>query len=291
MKKVLVALDLTKHDEYILSACKDLVYDKLKYRDLSFISVVNDLVHPNREIHQILELKTPDKSLDKKIKNLIKRKTEKYFSDVSLESDIHVIEGKAYKSLIHWAEVKDVDLVVVGTKEKSEHSGITAKRLAHNLNTNMLFVPESQSSAIKHILVPVDFSDNSFDALLVATSIAKKDSSVKITVLNVIDTTPGNLFLSPYYSEYFEMISENTKNSMQKFMEPIDLPDSQLNPIILNQPLTSIASSIYNYSKNNKFDLIIMGAQNHNRFRNLLLGSVTEHLIYQNPTTSLMIIR
>ena len=114
------------------------------------------------EFHKLF---APEYPVDEKIRDKIALDVQDTFESLKgIDLSIEVREGAPYEKLIHWTDVKDVDLLVVGQKQTSEGSGITAKRVARKSKCNVLFIPEKASSDISNILVPIDFSDNSAKA-------------------------------------------------------------------------------------------------------------------------------
>ena len=75
------------------------------------------------------------------------------------------------------------------------------------------------NNAIKNILVPVDFSESSLNALETAIAIAKQQNA-RITLLNVVDSSFMFGFKGVYY------ISEKTIDSI------VDVSERMLNPIM-----------------------------------------------------------
>ena len=63
------------------------------------------------------------------------------------------MEGIPYEKLIHWIKVKEIDLLVVGHKEVSDGSGITAKRVARTSKCNVIFVPEDFNKKLEYLVL------------------------------------------------------------------------------------------------------------------------------------------
>jgi len=291
MKKALIALDLSIHDKPVIAGSKRILFDKLGYKDLTFINIVNDLVHPNHDTHQLLAVSQLDKNLLQKVKEAMTDDIKNTFKELTKHIKVEVREGKAYKKLIHWIEVENVDMVVVGVKDRSSHSGITAKRLAHNINRDMLFITSNPDKKVKNILVPIDFSGQCLKALQTAFELKRKDSEVKITVLNAINAAQHGPYISAYFYKYLDIIYENTQIAVLNFLKKAKIDPKEICISIVKGVELSIAKSISEFASINNTDLIIMGAKSHNKFRNILLGSVTESLIDFQPEQDLMIIR
>lgn len=291
MKNCIVCLDLTNFDEHILKACNNIVGPLLGYKKMEFVNVINDLLHPEHTIHQMLELKKSEVNLEDKIKGLMEAKTDRLLNVNNLDAEYAVLEGRPYRELVHRIEVKEAGLTVVGCKSRSSHSGITPKRLAHNLNTDMLFVPESKATSIQNILVPVDFSDNCFEALELAVKMAQKSETTRVTALHIMNVSLTHAYNTVHYSEYKSMVLDNTQRSLSKFMHKLDTDFDRIESALVTGSEFSVADNINDYVENNKVDLIIMGAKSHSMFRNFIIGSTTENLINLRPNTPLLIKR
>ncbi|HJS55349.1 MAG TPA: universal stress protein [Chitinophagaceae bacterium] len=131
---------------------------------------------------------------------------------------------------------------------------------------------------IKNILVPVDFSDTSLNALKTAISIAKQQRA-KIILLNVVDTTFMFGFKGVYY------ISEKTIDSL------VDVSARMLSPLLGNLKeehmleCTSeikvgiVPQAIVNSAYKNNADLIIMGTHGASGVREFFIGSTAQKVV------------
>jgi len=196
-KNTMVAMDLSEMDEHVLGFTK-LISKALDIKKLDAIHIIPDLLIPENadlQFHQLFGIGYP---LDERIKDKIDEQVAPVFGDNGVETTINVVEGKPYEKLLHWAEVKDSNLVVVGKKSKSSGSGITAKRVARKVKCNVLFVPEKAPKAIKKILVPIDFSENSARAMLKAYELSQSLENVELTCLYIGGYVPSQKMLGRF---------------------------------------------------------------------------------------------
>ena len=135
-----------------------------------------------------------------------------------------------------------------------------------------------KNNNIRHILVPLDFSESSLNALETAIAIAKQHKA-KIALLNVVDSSFMFGFKSVYY------ISEKTIDNI------VDVSSRMLNPLVkklkekheLN--CTSeikvglVPQSIIKTAYNNDVDLIIMGTHGASGVRKLFIGSTAQKVV------------
>lgn len=125
-------------------------------------------------------------------------------------------------------------------------------------------------SVFMKILVPLDGSECSFNALEKAVQIAKKFNS-KITLINVYSISIFRL--TP--SQVFESMKELRKSGeavLEEGKEKIKSQDLQVTAIIKEG---HAVERIVETAKENNFDLIVMGARGLSTFKQILLGSVS----------------
>ncbi len=136
---------------------------------------------------------------------------------------------------------------------------------------------------IKNILVPVDFSETSMEAVAQAVHMAK-NTGASITLLNVIETmqpyvTPLDYPVSFAYSfETYE--KNNVKHAKKYLLKLVDNIHRRENVAITF--ITSIGwvkEKIIETSKDIKADIIIMGTHGVKGFREFIVGSNTFRVV------------
>ena len=137
-----------------------------------------------------------------------------------------------------------------------------------------------------NILVPVDGSDNSYRALDAALVFSEKLGS-NISVIHVMEEIPIthigsekllNELLQTYKKENQDILSKCSQIATQKGLT-IKTVLLQGNP----------ASAILDFSKKEKFDLIVMGSRGLGKFKELILGSVSSKIVHHSPSGILLI--
>jgi nucleotide-binding universal stress UspA family protein len=222
--------------------------------------------------------------VDEKIEDKIKLDIEEVMgSEHDLDFDIEVVEGQPYQKLIHWADVKEVGLLVVGRKKDSQGSGITARRVARHAKPNILFVPEDANEEVTRILVPIDYSDNSARAMRTALNIqGRSEAEVKVIGIHIIDMPPADYYMRPVeHTGFVQMLEDSAKKAYNNFMEAHAFSSAQVEPVFIDNMYNNTAAHLNDYAMDENIDLIIMGAQGHSAFNSFLFGSVTEKLVNQ----------
>ncbi|MDH3651821.1 MAG: universal stress protein, partial [Saprospiraceae bacterium] len=186
------------------------------------------------------------------------------------------------------------DLLVIGQRSGKSHHGILAKKLVRKAKCDALVIPESAPSDIKHILVPIDFSVHSGNALRNAVALAQRlGDDVVIQTLHVY-TLPD---LSAYqidrtYDEYHGMLLENLRDAQNAFFEnyiPGDRGRIKVELVYKDMPGT--ARYIKQFAEESNTDFVVMGAKGHSTVDRLLIGSITEAFMMINKEIPTLIIR
>ncbi len=139
---------------------------------------------------------------------------------------------------------------------------------------------------IKNIIVPVDFSQSSIEALRYAAFIAKKHNS-KIHLVNII---PGLNYFFAYpdagitsaqvLNSHRNMVSELMKENRERisYLENTDiLKLVQVKSTVVKGG--NIYSDIISFAEQNNADLIIMGSNGSSSIKKTLIGSKTERIM------------
>ena len=290
-KNTMVAMDLSEMDEQVLGFVK-MMSKALDIKKLDAIHVIPDLLMPENsdlQFHQLFGIGYP---LDERIKDKMDEKVTPVFGNNGVETTINVVEGKPYEKLLHWAEVKESDLVVIGKKSKSSGSGITAKKVARKVSCNVLFVPAESPKTIKKILVPIDFSENSARAMLKASELSQALDNVELTCLYIGGYVPSNYYLDLHINEAFEAVyMDNAKNAWKIFKEKYGFRDDDYNiQFGVNRRLSS-PIQIHQFAQMNNVDLIVMGAKGKTAFQRFAYGSVTEELLNICDDKPILVVR
>lgn len=134
-------------------------------------------------------------------------------------------------------------------------------------------------SNYKHILVPVDGSEQAEHSFKTAVEIAKRNNA-KLHILYVIDTR--NVSLSPEYQPVTAGITDHIDKQFVQDMVAyatdagVDTQETVTN----GNPMTLIAEA---YPKEYDIDLIVIGATGKGAITRALVGSVSQHVVKHAP--------
>jgi nucleotide-binding universal stress UspA family protein len=138
----------------------------------------------------------------------------------------------------------------------------------------------------KNILVPVDGSDNSYRALDAALLLSEKLGS-NITVIHVMEQVPiTHIGSEKLLNEFLESYKKENQEILSKCSEIATQTGLTINTFLLEG---NPASAILDFSKKEKFDLLIMGRRGLGKFKELILGSISSKIVHHSPSAVLLI--
>ena len=141
---------------------------------------------------------------------------------------------------------------------------------------------------LSKILVPVDGSENSFRALEQAIFLATKIQEAKITALYVIEDPPSLYIYSPKIMEKVRADYESAYTKiLERSKEMADKSGINIHTVLVEG---DPASKIIGYSEMEKIDIIIIGSRGMGKFKELILGSVSNKVLH-HAKCSVMLVR
>jgi nucleotide-binding universal stress UspA family protein len=139
---------------------------------------------------------------------------------------------------------------------------------------------------MKHILVPVDFSEHSEYALEVAASIARQQNA-DITIIHMMGISEAVIaeeeLLEYEEAKYFMGLA---KKRFKSFLDKPYLKGITINIIVQNY---KVFSEVNNVAKEQNIDLIIMGSHGSTGFNEIFIGSNTEKVVRTSDVPVLII--
>jgi nucleotide-binding universal stress UspA family protein len=136
------------------------------------------------------------------------------------------------------------------------------------------------------LLVPVDGSENSFRALEEAIFLSKK-LDAQITALHVMGETP-TVYIHP--QKELEELLENYRKESEGIVEKCQ-GIGKNNRVELNTAISEgdEASKIIQYAEKGQFDMIVMGHRGSGKFKEMVLGSVSEKVLHRTKCSVLIV--
>ncbi|WP_435624591.1 universal stress protein [Flagellimonas sp.] len=139
---------------------------------------------------------------------------------------------------------------------------------------------------MKGIIVPVDFSEQSENALKVAASLAKEHKS-ELYVLHMLELSPSIMSESGYIAQ--EQVVHLIKVGEQRFNKFLDKPylkGINIIPIIKHYKVFQEVDEI---GKKHEVDLIVMGSHGTDGLKEIFIGSNTERVVRSSDIPVLVV--
>jgi len=200
------------------------------------------------------------------------------------EPELDLRVGSVLEETLRSADEADADLLVVGARGESfmRHLllGSTAERLLRKTVRPVLVVRHSAHDAYRRVLVPVDFSPWSASALRQARMVAPR---AEIVVLHAFEV-PFEAKLQfagvdeDSIHRYRIVAREEASRALGQFIDECAIASSEVR---LQVRHGEASRTILEQEQEEDCDLIVMGKHGKGMLEEMLLGSVTKHVIGQ----------
>jgi nucleotide-binding universal stress UspA family protein len=282
IKNILVALDLSDIDNTLIEYASFIV-ETLKVKKVYFVHNIKKY-----EISELFEEQLRDLNLDEIIGDELNEKVEDKFKSTA-QWEVLISEDPYSESLINYIVNKyEVQLALIGNKNKSKGTGVVSGKLLRMLNCNILSIPKCAKPVITNIWAGTDFSTASKKVFEIA-EILQITTAAKVKAVHVYNLP---VQFSPYIpKEHLDMKIENhLKEKYEKFIKKIAYKGDLTTEIIPGRD-SGVAEKLRIKATSSKVDLIIVGDKGRNTFSSLLIGSVTEELFNQDLDVPLWIVK
>jgi nucleotide-binding universal stress UspA family protein len=186
-----------------------------------------------------------------------------------------------WDGICQFARIKNVDLIVTSTHGftglKHVLLGSTAERVVQH-SPCPVFVSRPAAQKIRQILVPVDFSGCSFEALKYAIEFAEKVTA-EIIILHALDV--GCTYSTDGYAIYGrpeieEALRQEAESTMRDFIHAADFGSVHFRTAVrVGSPVDEICC----LAKAEHVDLIVTATHGRTGFKHVLIGSIAEKLV------------
>lgn len=280
IKEAVVGLALDRADEPLLKYL-NFLKGPVPIENLSFLHVIpNTRKRLPLTIAPGVEVNREDE--EEAIRALSERVRQIMPERAAANAQYIIDDGSPLEKLLALAKERKANLLAVGKKADTMAHGILSKNLIRQTKANVLVVPENAAMALKNILVPIDFSDNSVRALKAALSIKEQaGQEVKVYAINIYQRPNLMAYKLNMTPERFERnIQENHEKGFEKFMNE-ELPGylDKVEPILVWNDMPDVAHHIMDNAKKVGANLIVIGCKGHSKLELMLLGSTTETLL------------
>ncbi len=209
----------------------------------------------------------------------------KFGQTYGVSAGIHLAVGTVLRTIPDQADAMDADLLVLGARGEDYLShmllGTTAERLLRRILRPLLMVKQAAHEPYRRVLVPVDFSPWSISALKLASTIAPQAELVLL-----------HAFEAPFESKLqFAGVDEATINHYRMAVRQESTlqleriaTEAGLRPeaVRLSVQHGDASRTILTQERELDCDLIVMGKHGQGVMEELLLGSVTKHILSES---------
>ena len=229
-------------------------------------------------------------SVNKYVLKHVEKDLDGLIKDLHLKDGIvkRVIDyGNTFDRIMIAAEDEDVNLILFSNLIEQQNGNfsmdVVAEKLVRKSHKPVWMVKEGDKAFPSTMLCTVDFSDASRRALNNAVKIARTFKK-RLYILNIMKPVENNF--SPRYSIDFEKenerIAKENKILFEEFLAEFNFTDVDYETKVeKGDP----ASEILSFVARMNIDLLFMGATGKTFLQRVLLGSVTEKLIRELPTS------
>jgi len=295
-----IALDTSTIDKRILEYSL-LLANILKPRQIDLV-----IVESVMDIPAVLDAELPDLRGNhlSVVKRQLQETADVFMKGLSAKVYCHVYEGNSFTELLKHCRDGETDLLVMGKKAKSKGQGVVVRKMARKGPCSLLVVPYQAAVSIHRIMLPVDFSEYSRDAVHKASNLSKSLLGSSILLEHVYQSS--DWYLDQTYETTFEVeehlqkketldqkLENYHRDKLLDFVKEFSLNDVQMETKLTShvKRQESISHLIMQDAQSLKADLIIMGAKGKNSPIAVLMGSVAEKINRLNKKIPLLILR
>ena len=236
-----------------------------------------------------MPLVVTDPEVGRRVRRYLKEIAAKYSLPLGREN-VHAVKGRPFERICGLARNLDIDLIVTSTRG---HTGIkhlmlgsTAERVVRYSPCPVLVMhpgsangtkPKRQLSFAK-ILVPVDFSECSFNGLDYAKGLAKRFAS-KLVLLNSVALQ--YYITSDEYARYdFPMLMQQAeKDSRRQMRELIEKTDWEGIEVTSSLQIGHPGEQICAGADKEGADVIVTSTHGTTGFKHIVIGSTAEYVV------------
>lgn len=288
VKRLLVILDVNDHDEKVLDFVNR-ISPVLKTEHISFLHVAENLDIPKKILEKYPGL-VP--SIDESLNQAIEGRIEAY-DHIKNHSSIVIetAEGSRLDVVSHYIRDNDIDLLVLGRSDSSEQEVDFIQKMIRRSSCSVALVPPTVSAKIENILVPMDFSQNSYMSLELASQLSSQHPEMHVHGLHIYKLPHGYFKTGLSKDEFIEEMVTNAQQEFEQFIERCTMDRKRLTMHYRMQNGDGIPYMINRFAFSNKIDAIVLGSRGGNTLSTFFLGRVTEALIDRDQYLPMFVVK
>lgn len=226
-----------------------------------------------------------------KIEEDLRREVETLFPHRDRTATINVVTGTPFVEIIRRAREESDDLIFVGAHGaqfiKDLLVGTTAEKIVRKGDRSVLVVKQAPRRPYRRVLVPVDFSDESREALELALRLAPH---ARFHVLHAYRGIEGRLWRSDFTHDevmsYRSQLRNEKRQEMKVFLRGIDCAGKPIRQMLRHGQAPHVITAV---ARHLHADLVSVGTVGRTGLPYILLGSVAEHVLREASCDALVV--
>ena len=288
IKRLLVILDVNEHDDVVLDFINR-VEEVMEFEHIAFLHVAENVDIPQAILDKFPGL-TP--SLDDSINQAITDKIKNYEHLSSHKSVVvETMEGSSQDVIGKYIRENDIDLLVVDRSGDSDDEVDYLQKLIRRSSCSVALVPPSVPGEIKNLLVPMDFSNNSYMSLELASILSSKHKNMHVHGLHIYKLPHGYFKTGLTKEEFIEEMIKNARHEIDQFIERSHIDRERFTMHYRMATNAGIPSMISQFAFANRIDGIVLGSRGGSNISSFFLGRVTEALIHRDQYLPMFIVK
>jgi nucleotide-binding universal stress UspA family protein len=240
-------------------------------------------------------LDTDTSGMQQKLLDGVRGEVEALASDMRsrhrVSADVHLTVGGVLGEIVDHADALDADLLVMGARGagfmRELLVGSTTERVLRKSARPLLVVKQIAHEPYRRVLVPVDFSPRSLDALALAQQVAPQAELVLLHAFEV--PFEGKLRYAGVEEHALSSLRVNARREavaqMNELVTRTGVDENRVRRIVVHGEATT---QVLEQEQEQDCDLIVIGKRGHGLFGELLLGSVTKHILARSTADVLV---
>ncbi|MCS6851534.1 MAG: universal stress protein [Gemmataceae bacterium] len=223
------------------------------------------------EAHAILPR---DEEIEQQLEALVARHRTEFPPQVRFHAVAR--QGPTTAELIRLASQKSADLFCLGRRpaEAGRRLSDAGLHLVRKSPCSVFVVPPEAEPRCQHILVPVDFSDHSREALEVACALARTQPQATITVQHTYEIPVGWHKSGHSFEEFAAIMRRNAQRHWEKFAQTLACRDPAWK-VRFDQG-DDVPQTILRVAEDINADLLVLGSHGRTQSAGVLLGHVVD---------------
>jgi nucleotide-binding universal stress UspA family protein len=233
------------------------------------------------DLHTVHIVDSDQESLDPATGAARRSELRRHLARIHPRPELHIGYGPTFVEIAQLARSLDVDLIVAGAHRGQDvrrfFIGTTAGQIARHGDRPVLLVRRAVRGPYRRIMVGVDASPGSFDAIVTARAVAPSATIIPTMVYGVVgESKLRRVADDAAIAELRTQVARQRVEELTDFLASHGPDTVTCEPIVEigdpNQRLPELPSEY-------QCDLIVVGTHGRTGLRYTLLGSVAEHVL------------